>query len=67
LVALATAYGLNLTPETVAGINGVVIAGLVLLTRDQVSPIETPVTTLSKDSNPAALDASGMDPAADGI
>lgn len=44
VVALAGAYGLNLSIETVASINAAVIPILALLSRDQVSPQDTPVT-----------------------
>ena len=37
-VAIATAYGHAATPEAVLGFNAVVLAGLSLLTRGQVSP-----------------------------
>lgn len=43
-VALAGAYGLNLSIETVAAVNAAVIPILALLSRDQVSPQETPVS-----------------------
>lgn len=36
--ALATGYGLEVAPETVGAVNGLVLAGLALLTRGQVSP-----------------------------
>lgn len=44
IVAVAGAYGLNLSIETVAGINAAVIPILALLTRNQVSPQETVVS-----------------------
>lgn len=43
-VAVLGAYGLNLSLETVAGINALVITALALLSRGQVSPVETPIT-----------------------
>jgi hypothetical protein len=54
LVALGASYGLSLAPETVTAINGLVIPTLVLLTRNQVSPVETAVTEPSLDPTPAA-------------
>lgn len=45
IVALGAAYGLNLTAETVNGINGLVIPLLSLLTYGNVSPIETAVSS----------------------
>jgi hypothetical protein len=45
LIAVAGAYGLNLPIETVAGINALVITFLALLTRGQVSPQETAVSS----------------------
>jgi hypothetical protein len=47
IVAVATAYGLELGIETVAGLNSITIAALALLTRGQVSPVETSVTNAS--------------------
>lgn len=44
IVAVAGAYGLNLTIEQVAALNAVVIPVLALLTRGQVSPEETRLT-----------------------
>ncbi len=44
-LAVAGAYGLNLTIEQVAALNAVVIPALALLTRGQVSPQETAVTS----------------------
>jgi hypothetical protein len=44
IVAVAGAYGLNLSLETVAAIDAVVVPALALLTRAQVSPLETAVT-----------------------
>jgi hypothetical protein len=45
IVALAASYGLNVTNEQLATINGVVVPVLALLTRGQVSPEDTPVST----------------------
>lgn len=54
LLALATAYGLNLAAEQVNAINALVIPILALLTRGQVSPVETTVTKASEDPTPQA-------------
>jgi len=45
IVAVAGAYGLNLSIETIAALNAVVVPALALLTRGQVSPLETPLTS----------------------
>ncbi len=45
ILAVAGAYGLNLTIEQVAALNAVVVPALALLTRGQVSPQETAVTS----------------------
>lgn len=45
LVAVAGAYGLNLSIETVAALNAVVIPVLALLSRGQVDPQATHVST----------------------
>lgn len=57
LVAVATAYGLSLSPETVAAINSFVISVLAFLVYGQVSPIETVATKASNDPVPAAVAA----------
>lgn len=44
ILAVAGAYGLNLSIETVAAINAVIVPVLALLTRGQVSPEETAVS-----------------------
>lgn len=44
IVALVASYGINVSPETLATINLAVVPILALLTRNQVSPVETPVT-----------------------
>lgn len=45
IVAVAGAYGLNLSIETIAALNAVVVPALALLTRGQVSPQETVLTS----------------------
>ena len=45
IIAVAGAYGLNLSIETVASINAIVVPALALLSRGQVSPEETAITS----------------------
>jgi hypothetical protein len=47
IVAVAAAYGFNLTAEQFAGISAFTIAILAFVSRGQVSPIETPATNSS--------------------
>ncbi len=54
IVALATGYGLTFTPEQVAAVNGLLIGILTLVTRNQVSPIPTPVTATTAAPTPEA-------------
>lgn len=54
IVAVAASYGLVLPIETVAGLNALTIAALALLTRGQVSPVETTVTNASLEPTPEA-------------
>jgi hypothetical protein len=54
LVALAAGYGLHVGAETVNGINMAVVPILALLTRGQVSPIESLVTGKSENPTPEA-------------
>lgn len=54
LVALAAGYGLNIGPEQVNGINLLVVPILALLTRNQVSPVETVITAKSNAPTPEA-------------
>ncbi len=56
IVALATGYGLEFTPEQVAAVNGLVVPILTLVTRNQVSPITTPVTVITDHPVPAAAE-----------
>jgi hypothetical protein len=63
IVAVAAAYGLVLPIETVAGLNALTIAALALLTRGQVSPVETTVTNASLEPTPeAAREDRAIDP-----
>jgi zinc transporter ZupT len=41
VAALLGAYHFNVAPETVGAINGIVLAGLVLLGRGQISPVQS--------------------------
>ena len=45
IVAVTASYGYDVSPETLAAINLGVVPLLALLTRGQVSPEETPVTS----------------------
>lgn len=45
IVALGASYGLNVPTETLAAINAAVIPILALITRDQVAPQDTVVTS----------------------
>jgi hypothetical protein len=47
IVAVASSYGLNLTIEQTAAISALTVGALALLTRGQVSPVETAVTNSS--------------------
>lgn len=49
LAQLGAAYGLNVTDPQLSMINALVIPALALLTRGQVSPVETSVTSKSND------------------
>lgn len=44
LVQLAAAYGIAIPDVTLTAINGLVVPALALLSRGQVSPVETPVS-----------------------
>lgn len=57
LVALAAAYGFDLSEQVVNGLNGLVVPFLSLLTYGNVSPIETPLTKASENPVPEAARA----------
>lgn len=57
LVAVFATYGLDVTPDQLAMINGVVVMGLGLLTRGQVSPQETAITYASESALKPEVDA----------
>lgn len=60
LAAVAAAYGFELSAETVAATNSVVITLLAFITYGNVSPIETSVTEASDNPTPeAAAHAAG--------
>ncbi len=65
IIAVAGAYGLNLTPEQIAGLNGAIVPILALLSRSQVSPTETSITRETTPVEKAvAEDGTGAPPAA---
>jgi hypothetical protein len=57
VIAVLGAYGLNLPETTVAMVNATVIPFLALLSRGQVSPVETSVSTTTVDPVPEAAEA----------
>jgi len=57
IVAVFVTYGLEVSPETLAMLNGLVIMGLGLLTRGQVSPQETAITHASESALKPEVDA----------
>lgn len=59
LVSVFAAYGLEVTPDQLAMLNGVVVMGLGLLTRGQVAPEETKITRASALVNSPNVDATG--------
>lgn len=50
IVALGASYGLNLPAETVAALNAAVIPFLALLSRGQVTPEDTAISTTTRSS-----------------
>lgn len=59
VIALGAGYGIELKPEAVNGLNGLIVPILMLITRGQVSPIETRVTKSSLDPTIEAARAEG--------
>lgn len=57
VVAVFAAYGLNVSPETLAMLNGVTVMGLGLLTRGQVAPQETRISHASESALKPEVDA----------
>ena len=57
LVAVFAAYGLEVTPEQLAMLNGVVIMGLGLITRGAVAPQETKISHASEALAKPEVDA----------
>lgn len=65
LVALAASYGLNVTAEQLAMLNGVVVPMLALLSRSQVSPAETAISRqTTPDEKAVAEPGTGAAPSA---
>lgn len=65
LIALGASYGLNLTPEQIAGLNGAVVPVLALLSRSQVSPVNTSLTrSTTPDEKAIAESGTGAPPSA---
>lgn len=60
LISLGVAYGFTLTDAQIAGINGLIVPMLALLTRGQVSPVETKVTNSSNDPTVEAARKDGL-------
>lgn len=57
LVSLFAAYGLDVSPETLAMLNGLVVMGLGLLTRGQVAPLDTRISRASEALAKPEVDA----------
>ncbi len=57
VVAVFVTYGLDVSPETLGMLNGLVIMGLGLLTRGQVAPLETVVSRASEAALKPEVDA----------
>lgn len=57
IVSVFAAYGMEVTPEQLAMINGVVVMGLGLMTRGQVAPQDTAVTHPSEALAKPEVDA----------
>ena len=63
IIALGAGYGLTLTDAQVSGINGLVVPILTLITRNQVSPIPTALTKITRAPTPEAAKAAASGPA----
>ena len=57
VVSVFAAYGLEVSAETLAMLNGVTVMGLGLLTRGQVSPQETAISHASESALKPEVDA----------
>lgn len=57
VVAVFASYNLNVSPETLGMLNGLVIMGLGLLTRGQVVPQETAISRASEANVKPEVDA----------
>ncbi len=65
IIAVAGAYGLNLTPEQVVAVNSTIVPILALLSRGQVSPTDTSITReTTPDEKAVAEDGTGAPPTA---
>jgi hypothetical protein len=65
VVALAASYGMNVTNEQLAMINGTVVPILALLSRGQVSPLDTAISrTTTPDEKAVAEAGTGAPPSA---
>lgn len=59
IIAAVAAYGLEVTPEQLAGINSLLVVVLALLTRGQVEPQETSVSRGSTIADAPNVNATG--------
>lgn len=65
IIAVATSYGLNFTPEQIVAVNATVVPVLALLSRGQVSPADTSLTRVTTpDEKAVAEDGTGAAPSA---
>ena len=59
IVALGASYGLNLPAETVAALNAAVIPFLALLSRGQVTPEDTAISTTTRSAGGTVTSGDG--------
>ncbi len=65
IIAVATSYGLNFTPEQIVAVNATIVPFLALLSRGQVSPTETAITReTTPDEKAVAEHGTGAAPSA---
>lgn len=57
IIAVATSYGLNFTPEQIVAVNATVVPFLALLSRGQVSPADTSLTRATTPDEKAVAEA----------
>jgi hypothetical protein len=62
LIALAAAYGLSVSQETLGALNALVIAFLALQTRGQVSPVDTPISKSTFHDQPVVPQEAVIEP-----